>query len=434
MNLDFVGRSFMKIKTKKISFEKFEQIKAPKRKKPQKPWRILGLLICILSIPELFSTRFKFTTENMEKAGKGPWLILMNHSCFLDLKIAFRIFFPRRFMIVCTTDALIGKKLLMRLLGCISTNKFVTDIPLVSDIIYSIKKLKTSVLMYPEAGYSFDGRATAMPENLGVLIKKLGVPVVTVITDGAFLHDPLYNGLQPRRVRVSANVKCLVSAEDTKTMSADQISALIKEEFTFDGFARQKETKTAVDENFRADGLHRILYQCPACKSEGETEGKGATLTCHSCGKVWELGIYGELRALTGKTEFSHIPDWYDFERECVRREINEGKYSLETEVDIGVIADHKALYMIGKGTLKHTTEGFELTGCEGRLHYTQSPTSSYCLNSDYFWYEIGDVIGIGDRKCLYYCFPRDKANVTKARLATEEIYKMHNEKIPTKA
>ena len=276
----------MKIKTKKISFEKFEQIKAPKRKKPQKPWRILGLLICILSIPELFSTRFKFTTENMEKAGKGPWLILMNHSCFLDLKIAFRIFFPRRFMIVCTTDALIGKKLLMRLLGCISTNKFVTDIPLVSDIIYSIKKLKTSVLMYPEAGYSFDGRATAMPENLGVLIKKLGVPVVTVITDGAFLHDPLYNGLQPRRVRVSANVKCLVSAEDTKTMSADQISALIKEEFTFDGFARQKETKTAVNEKFRADGLHRILYQCPACKSEGETEGKGTTLTCHSCGKV----------------------------------------------------------------------------------------------------------------------------------------------------
>lgn len=417
----------MKIKTKHISFEKFKQIENHKRKRPQKPWRILGLLIRILSIPELFSTRFKYTTENMENAGKGPWLILMNHSCFLDLKIAFRIFFPRRFMIVCTTDALIGKKLLMRLLGCISTNKFVTDIPLVSDIIYSIKKLKTSVLMYPEAGYSFDGRATAMPENLGVLIKKLGVPVVTVITDGAFLHDPLYNGLQQRKVKVTAKVKCLISAEDAANMSAEEISARLQNDFTFDGFARQKETETRVTEKFRADGLHRILYRCPACESEGKMEGKGTTLTCHNCGKVWELGIYGQMQALSGDTEYPHIPDWYDYERECVRREITEGKYSLCSQVDIGVIADHKALYMIGSGTLTHSTEGFTLTGCDGMLHYTHSPTASYSLNSDYFWYEIGDVICIGDRKCLYYCFPRDGANVTKARLATEEIYKMQN-------
>ena len=426
MDLDYVGREFMKIKTKHISFEKFQKIEKPKRRRPQKPWRILGLLIKILSIPELFATRFKFTTENMEKAGKGPWLILMNHSCFLDLKIAFRIFFPRRFMIVCTTDALIGKNLLMRLLGCIPTNKFVTDIPLVSDIIYSIKKLKTSVLMYPEAGYSFDGCATAIPENLGVLIKKLGVPVVTVITDGAFLHDPLYNGLQHRKVKVTARVKCLVSAEETATMSAEDISALVKGEFTFDGFARQQETKTAVKEGFRADGLHRILYRCPACGNENQIEGKGTTLTCHSCGKVWELGVYGQMNALSGETEYPHIPDWYDYERECVRREIESGEYSLCSQVDIGVIIDHKALYMIGSGTLTHTPDGFTLTGCDGRLHYTHSPTASYSLNSDYFWYEIGDVICIGDRKCLYYCFPRDNANVTKARLATEEIYKMH--------
>lgn len=417
----------MKIKTKSISFEKFQEIKMPKRKRPKKPWLILGLLIRILSIPELFSTRFKFTAENMEKAGKGPWFILMNHSCFLDLKIAFRIFFPRRFMIVCTTDALIGKKLLMRLLGCIPTNKFVTDIPLVSDIIYSIKKLKTSVLMYPEAGYSFDGRATAMPQNLGVLIKKLGVPVVTVITEGAFLHDPLYNGLQQRKVKVSAKVKCLISAEEAATMSAEDISALLKSDFTFDSFAHQKETNTPITEPFRADGLHRILYRCPACQSEGNLEGKGTTLTCHNCGKVWELDIYGQLRALSGDTEYPHIPDWYDFQREYVRREIESGEYNLCSRVDVGVISDHKALYMIGSGTLTHTTEGFSLEACNGNLHYTLSPTASYSLNSDYFWYEIGDVICIGDRKHLYYCFPQDNANVTKARLATEEIYKIQN-------
>ena len=30
----------------------------------------------------------------MEEAGPGPYLILMNHSSFIDLKIASRIFYP----------------------------------------------------------------------------------------------------------------------------------------------------------------------------------------------------------------------------------------------------------------------------------------------------------------------------------------------------
>ena len=42
------------------------------------------------------------------------------------------------------------------------------------------------------------------------------------------------------------------------------------------------------------------------------------------------LDEYGYMRALDGDTAFSHIPDWYAWEREEVKREILEGKYSLE--------------------------------------------------------------------------------------------------------
>ena len=85
---------------------------------------------------------------------------------------------------------------------------------------------------------------------------------------------------------------------------------------------------------------------------------------------------------------------------------------------------------MIGEGRLVHDENGFTLTGCDGELHYEQKPLSSYTLNADYYWYEIGDVIGIGNRDCLYYCFPQVEGDVvTKARLATEELYKMTMEK-----
>ena len=84
---------------------------------------------------------------------------------------------------------------------------------------------------------------------------------------------------------------------------------------------------------------------------------------------------------------------------------------------------------MIGEGHLSHSADGFHLTNLDGTLDYTHSPLSSYSLNADYFWYEIGDVICIGDRSRLYYCFPKENISVTKVRLATEEIYKLLKDK-----
>ena len=154
-------------------------------------------------------------------------------------------------------------------------------------------------------------------------------------------------------------------------------------------------------------------------------EGTGTRLVCKKCGKEYEMDTLGRLSALSGETEFPHIPDWYSWERECVKKEISDGSYLLDTPVDIGILADSKAIYMVGEGRLIHSNEGFTLTGCDGELNYTQAPNASYGLYADYYWYELGDVICIGDKKRLYYCFPKENIPVAKARLATEEIYKM---------
>ena len=72
--------------------------------------------------------------------------------------------------------------------------------------------------------------------------------------------------------------------------------------------------------------------------------------------------------------------------------------------------------------------DGSHLVGAEGKLDYHQPPNFSHTLYSDYYWYEIGDVIGIGDNEFSYFCFPKENVSVTKARLATEELYKMKKE------
>ncbi len=419
----------MKIATKRLSYEKVLARKRPKHRKPLRPNMLLATVIRVLAIFDLFPTRFTYQTHGMEKLGKKePCLILMNHSSFIDLKIVSRIFYPRRYGIVCTSDGFVGfcMELLMRLIGCIPTQKFVTDISLVKDMEYLLKKKKCSVLMYPEASYSFDGRATPLPRKMGVLLKKLGVPVVTVITQGAFSRDPLYNCLQKRKVNVRADVRVMATAEEVKAMTVAQLDALLDEAFGFDNFKWQQENKVKIDEPFRADGLNRILYRCPHCGAEGKTEGKGIALICHHCGKAYELTEYGFLKALDGEPAFTHIPDWYQWQREQVRRELEEGTYRLEADVTIGMMVDYKAIYMVGTGKLIHDSEGFRLTGCDGKLDYSQGPLACYSVYSDYYWYEIGDMICIGNQDALYYCFPQNCGDVVaKTRLAVEELYKL---------
>ena len=416
----------MKITTKAMDYEKVMALKRPAHRNPIKPNYFLQTLIHLLSLPTFFKTKFSYEKHGMDKLDpKEPMLILMNHSSFTDMKLASGIFYPKKYSIVTTTDAFVGMEWLLRLVGCIPTQKFVNDVTLIRDIEYMLKEKKTSVLMYPEASYSFDGKATALPRKMGVLLKKLGVPVVTVITHGAFARDPLYNGLQLRKVKVSADVTCLFTAEDLKTKTVAELDAALDEAFGFDNFKWQQENKVVIDVPFRADGLNRILFRCPHCGSEGKTEGKGIYWTCHNCGKQYELTELGYLKATDGDTKFDHIPDWYDWQRAQVRKELEDGTYRLERNVKIGMMVDFKAIYMVGEGKLVHDAEGFHLTGCDGKLDYAQGPLANYGLYADYLWYEIGDVICIGNRDVLYYCFPDGGDCVAKTRMATEELYKM---------
>ena len=158
-------------------------------------------------------------------------------------------------------------------------------------------------------------------------------------------------------------------------------------------------------------------------------EGKGIHLTCKHCGKRWELTPLGELKAENGETEISHIPDWYRWEREQVKQDILEGRYKLDADVDIAMQVDFKAVYKVGQGHLVHDNTGFTLTGCDGKLHYTQKPQNCFGLYADYYWYELGDIICIGDTETHYFCFPKNGEPVAKIRLAAEEMYKLYKAK-----
>lgn len=417
----------MKIKVKKMDYDEVLEQPSSKKFPPRRPSILFRTLLKLLSSSDLKATNFTYTQTGMERWGKNePALILMNHSSFIDLKIASTVLYPRPFNIVCTSDGFVGKEWLMRRIGCIPTNKFVTDAQLVRDILYALKTNNCSVLMYPEASYSFDGTATPLPESLGKCLKLLGVPVIMIRTYGAFSRDPLYNGLRLRNVDVSCNMEYILSPEDINNMTVDELNHKLSELFTFDNFDWQIENKVRISEPTRAEGLNRVLYKCPECLSEGSMSAKGTRISCKKCGCEYELSEYGEIIRTNGKARFSTVPKWYRWERECVKDEILYNNYKLDVPVEIMMMVNTDCIYDVGEGRLVHDENGFKLTGCDGRLDYSQKPTASYSLYSDYFWYEIGDMICIGNKKVLYYCFPKCEGDiVAKTRLAAEEMYKL---------
>ncbi|MDE7454716.1 MAG: 1-acyl-sn-glycerol-3-phosphate acyltransferase, partial [Clostridia bacterium] len=131
----------MKIKVKKLSYDKVLQLKKEKPITPKRPSLFWRALMKIAAASDLKATNFKCEKIGMDKLGKNePCLFLMNHSSFIDLKITATILRDRSFNIVMTSDGFVGKRNFMRNLGCIPTNKFVTDTTLVRNMTHCLQQ------------------------------------------------------------------------------------------------------------------------------------------------------------------------------------------------------------------------------------------------------------------------------------------------------
>jgi hypothetical protein len=163
--------------------------------------------------------------------------------------------------------------------------------------------------------------------------------------------------------------------------------------------------------------------------AEGKMEGRGIQIKCKECGVSYTLDELGYLKNDDGETKFDHIPTWYAWQREEIRKQLLSGEYDLDIPVDICCSKDTKNMYRVGEGRLTHNRQGFHLTGCNGELDYEQKPLSSYSLCADFYFYELGDIVVVGNNKMLYYLFPKCEGDVVaKIRVAQEELYKIISE------
>lgn len=384
-----------------------------------------------LSYPDIIKHKNKITKVNM-KGLKPPYLLLCNHNAFMDFKVATAAVFPHRANYVVAIDGFLKREWLLRAVGCICKRKFTNDIVLIKQLKYVIDRGDIAVV-YPEARYSLCGTTAVLPESLGKLAKLFKVPVVTLICHGHHINSPLWNLTDRKLKGTQATMKQILTADELKTKSVEEINEILRNEFYYDDFAWQKENGIIIDFPKRAEGLHKVLYQCPNCKAEYKMSSKGEILRCDACGKEWEMTELGELKATKGKTEFSHIPDWYEWERKNVRREINDGKYYFHSAVRVDSLPNADGYIDLGKGTLTHDKNGFLLEGeYKGEKYVVEKPVASlYSCHIEYEYLgKFGDCVDLNTNTDTYYIYPEGKDfSVTKIALATEELYNAEMER-----
>lgn len=377
----------------------------------------------------LFSKGHVKTSPEVKKI-KGPYLILSTHASFMDFPMIVKGIMPKTTGWVMSVEEFRRGDWLMYGIGGIPKRKFTHDIVTVKHILNMLKKKKHICTLYPEARFSFAGIKERLDGALGKLCKVAKVPVVMCTAMGNFINSPQWSKHPYRGIRQEATLSLLISQEETETLSAEQLQDRIEKAFERDEYKWQVEKGYHIKCKDRANGLHKLLYKCPACGKEFEMDSAGVHLWCNECGAKWEMDTLSRLHGVNTDKGFSHIPDWYVWEREEVRKEVQAGTYRFEDDVRVeDYYSTQVGFVTVGDAHVVHDENGFTFNGTvNGQPFSLNKPLSSmYSVHVEYDFLNRGDAFDIATEETSYFMFLKTAKNyLTKMHLAQEELYDFH--------
>ena len=389
------------------------------------------------------SNKVKYIYERMDHPDFiEPHIVLCNHMNRLDfLFLTSKFRRKRKFNYVISIDGVMDadvtiflQEFIMRNYGAIIKRKFTNDLRLIKNIKKSVKELEQDMIMYPEARYTLEGRLSTLPESLGKMIKLFGIPVETCTMHGNYIKTPQWHKRNIKdKIELIANVKGLLTKEEIESMSVSEINDAIKNALYFNEYDFIKENNILIKDTRRAEGLHRILYQCPCCGEEFTMDSQGTKIWCNHCHKEW---TYNEDATLSGDV-FTSVTKWFDWERANVIKQIETGDYSFEDEVNVYGLPNTKKWRKLGTGKLTHDVEnGYTLTYYDEdkEIKIVRKPTEMYSCHIEYDYRKCGDCLDISTDEDTFFVNPINFDNVlTKFHFATEEIYRYHKRLIKNK-
>ncbi len=244
--------------------------------------------------------------ENEMEKGEGPVIFIGNHVTFEDPILAMlysnrpisflgaRINYDNKF-----------KKVIFDLFKIIPFTKGKMDIKALKELKKCIDRGK-SVGLYPEGGRTWDGSNIYIIESISNLIKLLRVPVYCVNLKGCYFVKPRW-AKKYRKGKTMLSITKVLSKEQVKKMSSDEVLDAVKQALTYDEYERQRKDMIPYEGKDLAESIEKAIFKCPSCMAVDSHTSKGDEFWCTECGKKYSVDKYGFIH---GSDKFDNLHSW----------------------------------------------------------------------------------------------------------------------------
>lgn len=402
-------------------------LKRKLRRPPAIPYILLGYLWKLLYFKKLGVTiNYEFDKKEL----KQPHIIVSNHASRLDYIYTGIALLPYRLNFVSGYNEFFRSHLsfIFRFLQIIPKKNFVPDIYTIKESARIIKK-GGSIVLFPEGMSSISGANQPVAVGSGKYLKHFGLPVIYCRISGGYLTSTKYC-LDERPGRVDVKIGKLFTPEQLESMSPADIENVLNTRLYNDDYEWNKSAGAAYETGGQsAKNIHTLLYWCPKCKAEFQNVGSGDSIVCKNCGNTVKLTDRYELIPQAGSVAPATPREWFDIERENVKKELMDKDFVLTEKVQLGTLPQYgylkemKTSEITGSGVITLTHAGFTFKGTrdgadfEFTIKPSRLPTYGMCTDVSRF-YTFWD----GE----FFEFYPEHETVEKWFLATEELHRMH--------
>ena len=261
-------------------------------------------------------------------------------------------------------------KLIFKLVRNIPKKNFTTDLVSIKAMSKIIKD-GGIVCFSPEGMSSITGHSQPIVPNTGKFLKHFGVPVYAMKSQGAYLVNHKVC-LDNRPGMMEAELVCLISPEQIKEMSPEEIDAKINEYLWQDDYDWNFEKKYHFKNMENATShFEDLAYHCPKCGKEFGIVTNGNEIHCELCGNGATLDDQYVFHPYENSVMPVSLSKWVDYERHVEYQRIkNDPNYEFVVEdVVLGELLKYKYLTKkrtsmpCGKGKIICNHKGFFFEG-----------------------------------------------------------------------
>ena len=289
---------------------------------------------------------------------EGSYVVISNHVTALDPFIMGGNF-KRHIYYMASMDifehAFIGK-LIEFLVNPIPKEKSKkSDLKAIKTCLKVIKE-NQPIGIFVEGNRTLDGKLCYVNPSIVKLVKSLKRPIVLMNIVGGYGTDPRW-GRAIRKGKMETNVVKVLSYEEYKDFSDDELLEIIKEAIDVNNYDYQINFKS----NKKAEYLERVTYICPVCHKMHTLHSKGNYLSCSECGLKVKYNENLMLSSDNKKFTLKNVSDWYNFQIEYMKKQEFDDNVIFKDEILLSKPRLFKSRKKIGKGLLNAYKDRYEV-------------------------------------------------------------------------